>query len=86
MITEFGTSPFIYPIYGLGTLSEAFLRKVVLNQGKIKLKTHISEFMTSKNKITGVKTINGQSYSAPIVICDPTYAYNCGYKDHVYVK
>lgn len=35
MTTEVGITPYMYPIYGLSSINEAFLRRVPLNKGKI---------------------------------------------------
>ena len=86
MLTDFGSTPYIYPIFGIGNIGDAFIRNVPINGGKIKLETHISEFITKDNAIKGVKTTDNQIYWSNTVICDPSYAENCGYKDHVYVK
>ena len=86
MTTEVGITPYMYPVYGLSSINEAFLRRVPLNQGKIELSKHISEFIVKNGTIQGIQTTDGKTYRAPIVICDPSAASNGGFKEHLYVK
>lgn len=73
---RYGDSPFLYPIYGLGGLPEAFSRLCAIHGGTYMLKTEINEILfDGSGKVEGIR--NGdQTAKAPIVICDPSYCNN----------
>jgi Rab GDP dissociation inhibitor len=73
---RYGNSPFIYPIYGLGGIPEGFSRISAVNGGTFMLNTDIDEILYENGKVVGVKGKDGVA-SAPLVICDPTYALKC---------
>ena len=71
-IGRYGDSPFLYPIYGLGGLPEAFSRLCAIHGGTYMLNTNIDEILFENGKVTGVRS--GENFAkAPIVICDPSY-------------
>jgi len=71
---RYGDSPFLYPIYGLGGLPEAFSRLCAIHGGTYMLNTKVDEItMNADGKVTGIRC-GDDIATAPIVICDPTYA------------
>jgi Rab GDP dissociation inhibitor len=72
-VGRYGESPFLYPIYGIGGLPEAFSRLCAIHGGTYMLKTNIDEILfNADGKVTGIRAGNDTA-TAPIVICDPSY-------------
>jgi Rab GDP dissociation inhibitor len=72
-IGRYGDSPFLYPIYGLGGLPEAFSRLCAIHGGTYMLNTKVDEItMDEEGKVTGIKCGDNKA-EAPIVLCDPSY-------------
>ena len=69
---RYGDSPFLYPIYGLGGLPEAFSRLCAIHGGTYMLNTNVDEILFKDGKVTGIRS-GEDTATAPIVICDPTY-------------
>jgi Rab GDP dissociation inhibitor len=70
---RYGDSPFLYPIYGLGGLPEAFSRLCAIHGGTYMLNTNIDEILFDEaGKVKGVRSGENMAL-APIVICDPSY-------------
>jgi Rab GDP dissociation inhibitor len=72
-IGRYGDSPFLYPIYGLGGLPEAFSRLCAIHGGTYMLNTKVEEVLMENGKAAGIK-VGDQTAKAPLVICDPSYA------------
>jgi Rab GDP dissociation inhibitor len=73
-LMQYGGSPFIYPIYGLGGLPEGFSRLSAIHRGTYMLNKPIDGFAyDADGKVCGV-TSGGETAKAKIVICDPSYA------------
>ena len=73
-IGRYGDSPFLYPIYGLGGLPEAFSRLCAIHGGTYMLNTPVSEILMGEDgKVKGIKS-GEDTATAPLVICDPSYA------------
>lgn len=72
-VGRYGDSPFLYPIYGLGGLPEAFSRLCAIHGGTYMLNTKVDEVMVENGKAVGIK-VGDQTAKAPLVICDPSYA------------
>lgn len=71
---RYGDSPFLYPIYGLGGLPEAFSRLCAIHGGTYMLNQDAEEITyDADGKVTGIKC-GDQTASAPLIICDPSYA------------
>jgi len=71
-IGRYGDSPFLYPIYGLGGLPEAFSRLCAIHGGTYMLNTKVDEILFEDGKVCGIKS--GDNIArAPLVICDPSY-------------
>ena len=72
-VGKYGASCFLYPIYGLGGLPEAFSRLCAIHGGTYMLNAKVDSItFDASGKVTGIK--NGEeTATAPIVICDPSY-------------
>jgi len=74
-VGSYGDSCFLYPIYGLGGLPEGFSRLCAIHGGTFMLNAKINEItFDADGKVTGIKGGDGETATAPIVICDPSYA------------
>jgi Rab GDP dissociation inhibitor len=72
-VGRYGDSPFLYPIYGLGGLPEAFSRLCAIHGGTYMLNTNIDEILfDADGKVNGIRA-GENTAKAPIVICDPSY-------------
>ena len=72
-VGRYGDSPFLYPVYGLGGIPEAFSRLCAIHGGTYMLNTQIDEILFGEDgKVTGIKS-GDNTASAPLVICDPSY-------------
>ena len=71
-LSRYGTSPYIYPLYGLGGLPESFSRICAIHGGTFMLNQDIDEILFENGKACGVKAGN-QMAKAGIVIGDPSY-------------
>ncbi|KAI9492269.1 GDP dissociation inhibitor [Zychaea mexicana] len=73
-VLRYGKSPYIYPMYGLGDLPQAFARLSAVYGGTYMLDKPISEFIYDESgKVSGVKS-GDEVVRAKKVICDPSYA------------
>ncbi|KAK2195939.1 bifunctional Rab GDI protein/FAD-NAD(P)-binding domain superfamily/GDP dissociation inhibitor [Babesia duncani] len=73
-LMRFGSSPFIYPVYGLGGIPEAFSRRCAIFRGTYMLSKPVLGFEFDENgKVSGVKSENGEVAKCSMVICDPLY-------------
>lgn len=73
-LMQYGGSPFIYPVYGLGGLPEGFSRLAAINRGTYMLNKPVDGFVYGDDgKVTGVRS-GDEVAKAPLVICDPSYA------------
>lgn len=70
---RYGDSPFLYPIYGVGGLPEAFSRLCAIHGGTYMLNTAVDEITMEDGIVTGIKS-GDDTATAPLVICDPSYA------------
>lgn len=71
-LSRYGTSPYIYPVYGLGGLPESFSRICAIHGGTFMLNQDIDEIIMENGKATGVKAGN-QMAKANMIIGDPSY-------------
>ena len=72
-VGSYGDSCFLYPIYGLGGLPEAFSRLCAIHGGTYMLNSKVEEItFDADGKVTGVRS-GDETATAPIVICDPSY-------------
>jgi len=72
-LSRYGTSPYIYPVYGLGGLPEGFSRLCAVNGGTFMLNRDITEIvMDESGQACGVKC-DDEMATAKMVIGDPSY-------------
>jgi Rab GDP dissociation inhibitor len=72
-LMQHGKSPYLYPLYGLGDLPQAFARLSAIYGGTYMLNKPIEGFVfDSNNRICGV-TSEGQTAKCRAVIADPSY-------------
>lgn len=72
-VARYGKSPYIYPLYGLGELPQAFARMSAVHGGTYMLGKPIDgAIYNDAGEVTGVKS-GDEIAKAPIVIGDPTY-------------
>jgi len=73
-VLQYGGSPFIYPIYGLGGLPEGFSRLSAIHRGTYMLNQDTDGFVYGEDgRVCGVKS-GEQVAKCKMVICDPSYA------------
>lgn len=78
-LARYGQSPFIYPVYGLGTLPESFSRLCAVHGGTFMLNKPISGFVyDDEGKVSGVRSAEGEVVKCKMVVCDPTYVLDTG--------
>ena len=72
-VARYGKSPYIYPLYGLGELPQAFARMSAVHGGTYMLNKPIDGAVYNDDgKVIGVKS-GEEVAKAPIIIGDPTY-------------
>jgi hypothetical protein len=72
-MARYGKSPYIYPLYGLGELPQAFARLSAIYGGTYMLDKPIDEIVTdSEGKFVGVRS-GSETVKAKQVIGDPSY-------------
>ena len=72
-LKRYGTSPYIYPLYGLGGLPEGFSRICAINGGTFMLNQDIDEVLFDEGGVAyGVKAGNHMA-KANLIIGDPSY-------------
>jgi len=75
-LRQYGKSPFLYPIYGLGDLPQGFARLSAIYGGTYMLDKAIEGFtFDEKGRVTGVQS-GGEVAQCKCVIGDPTYFNN----------
>jgi len=79
-VTRYGKSPFIYPLYGLGELSQGFARLSAIYGGTYMINTKVDEIVYENGIATGIKS-DGKVAKASTIIGDPSY-----FKDKVQKK
>jgi len=73
-IQRYGSSPFIYPVYGLGGIPEGFARLSALHRGTYALRRPVDRFEYGQDgRVSGVWS-GGELTRCKMVICDPSYA------------
>ncbi|KAA0187200.1 Guanosine nucleotide diphosphate dissociation inhibitor [Fasciolopsis buskii] len=72
-VARYGKSPYVYPLYGLGELPQAFARLSAVYGGTYMLNKPVEEIVLENGKVFGVKA-EGEVARCDTVICDPSYA------------
>ena len=72
-LARYGKSPYLYPLYGLGELPQAFARLSAIYGGTYMLDKPIDEVVYDENgQVCGV-TSQGETAKTKMVIGDPSY-------------
>ncbi|XP_078520253.1 rab GDP dissociation inhibitor alpha-like [Lissotriton helveticus] len=71
-LSQFGKSPYLYPIYGLGELPQGFVRLGTTYGGTYMLNKPVDEIVVENGKVVGVKS-KGEVARCKQLICDPSY-------------
>jgi len=74
-LARYTKSPYIYPLYGLGELPQAFARLSAIYGGTYMLNKPIEEIIMEGGKVVGVKS-EGLVAKCKFVIGDPSYFSN----------
>lgn len=74
---KYGSSPFLYPVYGLGGLPESFSRLCAIHGATYMLNTPVDEVLFENGKVCGICS-GKETAKAPLVICDPSYVRDMG--------
>jgi Rab GDP dissociation inhibitor len=72
-LNQYGRSPYLYPVYGLGGLPEGFSRLCAINGGTFMLNTNVDEVLFNEDGVAwGVRSGN-EVAKATMIIGDPSY-------------
>lgn len=71
-LARYGTSPYIYPVYGLGGLPEGFSRLCAIHGGTFMLNRDVDEIVYENGQAVGVRSGNEMA-RAKFVVGDPSY-------------
>ncbi|KAG7494102.1 rab GDP dissociation inhibitor beta-like [Solea senegalensis] len=71
-LSQHKTSPYLYPVYGLGELPQGFARLSAEYGGTFLLNRAVDEIVMDNGKVTAVKS-EGKLYRCKQLICDPSY-------------
>ncbi|XP_074506746.1 rab GDP dissociation inhibitor beta [Sebastes fasciatus] len=71
-LARHNTSPYIYPVYGLGELPQGFARLSAEYGGTFLLNRTVDELVMDNGKVKAVKS-EGKVFHCKQLICDPSY-------------
>lgn len=71
-VNMYGQSPYVYPLYGLGDIPQAFARLCAVYGGTYMLHKPVDQILWEDGKFIGVKS-GDEVAKAPIVVGDPSY-------------
>jgi Rab GDP dissociation inhibitor len=71
-LARYTKSPYIYPLYGLGELPQAFARLSAIHGGTYMLNKPVEEVVMEGGKVVGIKS-EGEVARCKFVIGDPSY-------------
>eukprot|EP01102_Stenamoeba_stenopodia_P017816 TRINITY_DN643_c0_g1_i1.p1 TRINITY_DN643_c0_g1~~TRINITY_DN643_c0_g1_i1.p1 ORF type:complete len:438 (-),score=77.75 TRINITY_DN643_c0_g1_i1:144-1457(-) len=71
-LSRYGNSPYVYPMYGLGELPQAFARLSAIYGGTYMLNKPIDEIIYENGVAVGIKS-EGEVAKAKILVGDPSY-------------
>ncbi|XP_070700758.1 rab GDP dissociation inhibitor beta [Pempheris klunzingeri] len=74
-LSRHNTSPYLYPVYGLGELPQGFARLSAEYGGTFLLNRPVAEIVMENGKVKAVKS-EGKLFHCKQLICDPTYVPN----------
>lgn len=70
---RYGSSPYLYPLYGLGELPQGFARLSAIYGGTYMLDKPVDELVMEDGKVVGVRS-GEEVAKCKFVVCDPSYA------------
>jgi Rab GDP dissociation inhibitor len=82
-VGRFGSTPFIYPVYGLGGIPEGFSRKAAVGGGTFMLNQDITKIEKGADGKVSAVYDGEKKAEATILIASPYYLINTGLKDKV---
>lgn len=82
-VGRFGSTPFIYPVYGLGGIPEGFSRKAAVGGGTFMLNQDITKMEIGADGNVSSVFDGEKKAETPLVIASPYYLINSGLKDKV---
>jgi len=71
-LAKYSKSPYIYPLYGLGELPQAFARLSAIYGGTYMLNKPVDEIVYENGQVVGVKS-EGEIAKCKFVVADPSY-------------
>lgn len=72
-VARYGDSPYIYPVWGLGGLSESFARLSAVHNGVYMLKKPVDKILFDDNgRVTGIES-GGEVARCKQLVADPSY-------------
>ncbi len=71
-LIRYGSSPYLYPLYGLGELPQGFARLSAIYGGVYMLDKPVDELVMEDGKVVGVKS-GEEVAKCKFVVCDPSY-------------
>jgi Rab GDP dissociation inhibitor len=74
-VSKYGSSPYLYPIFGLGVLLKSLTIVCTSHGGTCMLNTNVDDILFNDGKVVGIKS-GEEEAKAPIIICDPSYVTN----------
>ncbi|XP_022602502.1 rab GDP dissociation inhibitor beta-like [Seriola dumerili] len=74
-LSRHNTSPYLYPVYGLGELPQGFARLSAEYGGTFLLNKTVEEIVMENGKVKAVKS-EGKLFHCKQLICDPSYVPN----------
>ncbi|KAM4588508.1 rab GDP dissociation inhibitor beta [Odontesthes bonariensis] len=74
-LSRHNTSPYLYPLYGLGELPQGFARLSAEYGGTFLLNRTVDEIMMDNGKVKAVRS-EGKLFHCKQLICDPSYVPN----------
>lgn len=72
-LVRYGSSPYLYPLYGLGELPQGFARLSAIYGGTYMLDKPADELVMEDGKVVGVRS-DKEVAKCKFVVCDPSYA------------
>ncbi|XP_043824342.1 rab GDP dissociation inhibitor alpha-like isoform X1 [Dromiciops gliroides] len=72
---QYGQSPYLYPLYGLGELPQGFARLSAIYGGIYMLNVPVDDIIMENGRVVGVKS-KGKVARCKQLICDPSYIPN----------
>ncbi|CAG06863.1 unnamed protein product, partial [Tetraodon nigroviridis] len=72
-LSRHSASPYIYPVYGMGELPQAFTRLNAEYGGTFLLNRAVNEIVMDNGRVKAVRSDGKELFSCKQLICDPTY-------------